>query len=101
MSKIFMALSKSELKHLNDTVIKQDSRLEQFPSVFSILLANDKHFFKIIPDIFTQIGMKDIVIQREIMHSNLRFDHLVYQLISFTAFPNFPFSNLNARVPTS
>ena len=28
----FMALSKSELEYLNETVIKQDSRLEQVPS---------------------------------------------------------------------
>ena len=71
----FMALSKSELEHLNETVIKQDSRLEQVPSAFSILLANDKHFFKIIPDISTQNRMQ--CIEWKIRHSNLRFDHLV------------------------
>ena len=73
----FMALSKSELEDFNDTVIKQDSRLEQFPSAFSILLANDKHLFKIIPELPTQSRMKDILIQWEIRFSNLRFDHLV------------------------
>ena len=71
----FMALSKSELKYLNETVIKQDSPLEQFPSAFSILLANDQHFFKIIPDIPTQNRMERI--ERKISFSKLRFEHLV------------------------